>query len=693
MQAEARWLTFQGDQKLWSDSLSCYIVCKHSPLNCAEVFALNPIRLFCLFIAFAVFVVPAQAQKEDWLPITQHDLEMKQVPGNPGADAIQLYYADFINDQEQTEFFYTRIKVLNEKGKSHADVELVIPPEGAISGLKARTIQPDGKIMEFTGKPFQKTIVKTRGVKVLAKSFTMPEVNVGSIIEYKYKVQWPWIIVDNSWTIQHELYTVKESFRMKPYSGGLQGFENGYQVAALYSHMPNNVKPVQKGGGYELDVENMPAFESEGYMPPEEDLKPQMRFFYIGMGSSTADKFWQDAGRKWNDEVEHFIGNRKEIGQASAQAIGNETDPEQKLRKLYARAQQVRNLSYERERTELELKKENIKLNQNAGDVLARGTGDREDITRLFVALARAAGFDASIVRVSNRQSKFFDKGLLSKRQLDTEIAVVNQAGKDVYLDPGTIFCPYGYLRWIRTSTQGIKLDKKGGVFVMAPAAPYDKATIRRIAEMVLDRDGNLAGTITVKFEGGDALEHRLDEFQTDEAGRKKDLEDELQGWLPTGAVIKLTKSEGWDSSDAPLIATFTVNMPGYASTAGKRLLVPAYLFQARQMDAFKHVDRKYPVYFPYAFGESDRVNITLPAGYTLENAPQEQTARLSYAGYQNLAQFDGKQLITQRVLQVNGIFFRLEQYPEVKTFFGKVQAGDEQQAVLTGGSVNAQKN
>jgi hypothetical protein len=249
------------------------------PLDCAEVFALNPIRLFLLFAIAAVVVSPAHAQKEDWQPITQHDLEMKQVPGNPGADAIQLYYADFINDQDQTEFFYARIKVLNEKGKSHADVELIVPPEGSISGLKARTIQPDGRITEFTGKPFQKTVIKTRGVKVLAKAFTMPEVNVGSIIEYKYKIEWPWIIPDNSWTIQHELYTVKESFRMKPYSGRLQGFENGYQVAALYSHMPNNIKPVQKGGGYELDVDNMAAFESEGYMPPEEDLKPQMRFF------------------------------------------------------------------------------------------------------------------------------------------------------------------------------------------------------------------------------------------------------------------------------------------------------------------------------------------------------------------------------------------------------------------------------
>jgi hypothetical protein len=135
------------------------------------------------------------------------------------------------------------------------------------------------------------------------------------------------------------------------------------------------------------------------------------------------------------------------------------------------------------------------------------------------------------------------------------------------------------------------------------------------------------------------------------------------------------------------------VELPSYASAAGKRLLVPAYVFQARQMDAFKHVDRKFPVYFPYAFGEVDKVSITIPAGYTLENTPQEQTARLGYAGYQNLAQYDGKELITQRILQVNGIFFRLEQYPEMKDFFGKVQAGDEQQAVLTGGSVNAQKN
>ncbi|HEY2391238.1 MAG TPA: DUF3857 domain-containing protein [Candidatus Angelobacter sp.] len=650
------------------------------------------VRTFLSLIFIAFLVVSARAQKEDWLPVTQQDLDVKQVPGNPGADAIQLYYADYINDVDHNEFFYQRIKVLNEKGTRHADVEIVIPPDGSVSSLKARTIHPDGKVIEFTGKPFQKILIKGHGIKILAKTFTMPDVTVGSIIEYKYKIDVYGVFTDNSWTIQHDLYTVKESFRMKPYAGLLEGFEDGYQVAALYSHMPNNVKPVQKGGGYELDVEGMPAFEAEGYMPPEKDFVPQMRFVYVGRQLSTSEKFWKDAGEKWNAEAEHFIGNRKEIGQAAAQAIGSESDSEQKLRKLYARAQQIRNLTYERERTEEEQKKENLKGNQNAGDVLARGTGYRDDITRLFVALARSAGFDAAVVRAGNRNDKFFDKGLLSTRQLDSEIAVVSLGGKDIYLDPGTRFCPYGYIRWIRTSTMGLKLDKKGGAFVTVPGAPYDKAMTRRTADMSLDDSGGVKGTITVKFEGGEALEHRLDGLDTDEAGKKKLLEDELQESMPSGAVIKLESSEGWEVSDTPLTATFAVEISGYSSVAGKRLLVPSYLFQAKRMDAFKHAERKFPVYFPYAFAESDRVNIKVPAGYALESVPQEQTARLGYAGYQNVVQFDGKQLVTQRVLQVNGIFFRLDLYPEVKDFFGKVQAGDEQQAVLTGGSTSAQK-
>ena len=48
--------------------------------------------------------------------------------------------------------------------------------------LHARTIRPDGTIVEFSGKAFDKSIVKARSVKYLAKTFTLPDVQVGSIL-------------------------------------------------------------------------------------------------------------------------------------------------------------------------------------------------------------------------------------------------------------------------------------------------------------------------------------------------------------------------------------------------------------------------------------------------------------------------------------------------------------------------------
>lgn len=641
-------------------------------------------RIILALCISLLFALPSYGQKkEDWLPITQQDLSIKEVPGGSNAAAIQLYFADYIDDEEQTEFFYHRIKVLSDKGENYADVEILVPPDCSIRGLKARTIHPDGSIVEFTGKPFQKIVMKGPGLKVMARAFSLPDVTVGSIVEYKYKIGCPGIYLDNSWTVQHELYTLKEDFSMKPFGGLLEGFEKGHQIAILSLRMPNHLRPKQQGDAYVLEVENMPPFEPEGYMPPEDDYKPEIRFFYGGLELDSSEKFWREAGRQWNDEAERFMARRGEISEEAKRLVANETDPMAMLRKLYARAQQIRNLSYERERTEQEEQKENLKPNENVGEVLAHGYGDRDDVNRLFVSLARAAGFDASILRVGDRSEKFFDRGLLSKRQLDSEIVMVNAGGHNLFLDPGTRFCPFGFVRWMRTSTLGLKLDKKGGTFIRVPAADFDRNTLRRSAEMALDASGSLKGTITVHYEGGEALERRLDALSTDEAGRRIELEEDAKDWLPKEASVKLVNVLGWEGSDDPLIATFAVELPAFAATAGKLLLMPTYLFQDRQGDAFKRADRKYPVYFPYAFGEEDTVAIQVPAGYAVESVPLRQSRSLGYANYLNETAFDGKQLLTHRVLDVNGIFFRVEIYPEVKDFFQKVQAGDEQRMVF----------
>src|SRR5258707_2641718 len=87
-------------------------------------------RYFSLALCFLVSL-GALAQKEDWLPVTPQDLQYKEVPGNKGASAVRLYYAQYINDNTSSWFVYERIKILNEKalspnalGKTYADIEI-----------------------------------------------------------------------------------------------------------------------------------------------------------------------------------------------------------------------------------------------------------------------------------------------------------------------------------------------------------------------------------------------------------------------------------------------------------------------------------------------------------------------------------------------------------------------------------------
>jgi len=678
-----------------------------------RVVRLLPLSL-CLLLSLSAF-----AQKEDWLPVTPQDLQYKDVPGNKGASAVRLYYAEYINHNTNSDFIYQRIKILNEKalnpnarGKTYADVEI---PVGEVEGLveslvdlKARTIKPDGTIVEFTGKPFEKVVYKSRGEKDIVKTFSMPDVSVGSIIEYKYRLvgsqpgsnPFVKIFLHNQWDIQDELFTVKAHLLFQPFgntefqsSSRVQFDFSGARISHVSLNLDDKNKPHERGSDTELELTNLPAFEPEAFMPPENNYKPSVIFFYGEKGGMSVEREWQEIGKTTYERYEEFLAGNKGVKEAAMQAVANESEPGLKLRRIYERVQQIRNLTYERERTPEERKAENIQRNLNVGDVLSRGYGSNREITLLFVAMARAAGLDASVVRVSDRRTRFFVNTWTSMQQLNGMIALVNLNGNDIYLEPGTPFCPYGMVRWNHTVTDGLRLDKKGGSFVKAPPITYDKSVTSRNANLTLDVDGTIKGTVLLEFKGAEALEHRLDAIDRDEAGRKKDLEEELKQWLPAGAIVKLAVANGWEKTDDPLVARFDIEVPNYATMAGKRLLVPAFLFTLKQNQAFAHSQRKYPVYFPYPFTDTDVVTMKLPQGFTLESVPQPEDAKLGYARYQNVSNFDGLQLVTQRQLAFNGIYFPVEKYSELKTFFSKVQAGDEQQAVLhAGGSTSAQK-
>ena len=59
-----------------------------------------------------------------------------------------------------------------------------------VDAIDGRTVQPDGTVVPFTGKPYEKVIDQGNGYKTAYKVFSMPAVQVGSILEYRYKLRW-----------------------------------------------------------------------------------------------------------------------------------------------------------------------------------------------------------------------------------------------------------------------------------------------------------------------------------------------------------------------------------------------------------------------------------------------------------------------------------------------------------------------
>lgn len=640
--------------------------------------------LWALLLAGAAlrFSCPVRAGDE-WQPITQEELRMASEPKAPGAPAITLYRQVDRDDSDPMrphEYNYVRTKILTEEGRKYADVEIpVLKGEWDVHNIKARTIRPDGSIVNFDGKVYEKEIVKARGIKFLAKTFTLTDVQPGSIIEYHYMIDFAEGYVFNShWVLNEDLFTKRARFTLKPYGQWAMQWmwPNG---------LPEGTKPpVDEHSSIHMEAQDIPAFHVEDDMPPENAMKFLVDFIYSEDGfEKEADKFWKKQGKKLNDQTEGFVNKRKAMEQAVAQIVSPGDSPELKLQKIYAKVQSIRNTSYEIEKTEQEQKRAKEKEITNVEDVWKRGYGNGYEITWLFLALARAAAFDASPIRISTRDDHFFSKNLMNVRDLHTNVVLVKLNGKDLYFDPGSAFTPFGMLPWAEAGTAGLKLDKDGGTWVTTPNPDSSASQIVRKADLQLTSEGSLEGKLSVTFTGLEALWRRVDERNEDEAHRKKSLEDYVREIVPAGIEVDLTNKPDWTSSAPNLVAEYSLKVPGWVSGAGRRALFPVGLFSGPEKHMYEHSVRLHPLYFHYMYEKSDDVRIELPLGWQVSSLPQPVNNDAKLIVYTMKVENDKSSLHLERSLKSSLTTLDPKYYGTLRNFYQAARSADEQQIVL----------
>jgi hypothetical protein len=634
--------------------------------------------------ALLSLAVTMSVRAEEWQPISPEDLQMKGEPKAPKAAAIFLYRQVDRNDANSTESIYSRIKVLTDEGRRYANVEIpYLKGASSIRALEARVIHPDGSIAEFDGTVYEKPLIKARGVKMMAKSFSLPGVEVGGIVEYRYRRSMPsgWAF-NSRWLLSDELFTRRAVFSLRQADGLLLRWSWPLGLP------PDTKPPAKERGLIRLETHDVPAFVTEEYMPPEDAMKYRVQFIYEGEGSDQKeeDAYWKAFGKRSNVLVQRFIKNRA-LEQEAARLVQPGDSIETKARKLYARAQQIRNLSFEREATEQETQREKLADNRDAEDVLKHGYAYADEVTWFFYGLLRAAKLDASLVVVSTRDDTFFDQRLMNARELNTCVVLVNLGDSAVFLDPGMPFMPFAYLPWSETGVTGLRLDGDGGKWVTTtlPAAVDSRVERKMVGKLA--PSGTLEGKVTVTYTGLEASRRRIAERNEDATERRKSLEQELEADVPVGVDVKLTNTPDWTGSDTPLVAEFDFRVPGWAAAAGNRSLMPVGLFGGSEKHTFEHSARVHPLYFMFPHQNIDEVAIELPPGWQVSSLPNARTADIKVATYNSSAQIAGGMLSMKRELVLNTIIVQQKYYAQVRAFYQAVRAGDEDQIIITPGA------
>jgi transglutaminase-like putative cysteine protease len=646
------------------------------------------VAVVCLLLFAAARSLSAT---EGWLPIPPEDLALKDNPKQPGADAMILYRESVIDarkantDGDTVEDYY-RIKIFTQEGTKHAHIEI---PFGKgwedVNYIAGRTIRPDGSIVKFDGQVLETTAIRGGGLKIDVKTFTLPDVQPGCIIEYKDSRQAQSGYVHNEeWEVASDMFTREAHFAYRPYEGyGGLGLTPRYRTSLL----PAGTVPKQQiDGSFAMALYDIPGIEEEPLMPPDRTIEPRVEFYYVEPDAPSEDdpasKYWDHWAKKWSGQLDHFIDKKNALSQELAKDVSPSDPPETKLRKIYARVQQIRNLNVEEARTAQEMKAENLKAASNVEELLSRGAGYDRQINYLFVGLCRASGFEATEVYIAPRSQSLFVPERKDVDELSDDLVWVRAGSKEYYLDPAAHFFPFGLLPWYETEAAGLRIDDKHATNVVTPNPDSADATIVRNADLVLGTDGSIAGTLQIDFTGQRGALLREEERKDDETGRTKKLEDQIRRWLPVGSTFQVTKISNWDDVNQPVHVEGTIKS-SYASSAVQRMLMPLDVFQAEDLGSFTSQKRVNPIYFPFPYEEFDDVKLHAPSGFKAESIPAEKKVDLGAASYSISVAAQGDTVEVKRHMAMKGVLFGKEAYPALRAFYGMIKTNDDAQMVL----------
>lgn len=580
--------------------------------------------------------------------------------------------------------FETRIKVLKEDGISIADVVLTYYNKGdrendeEIKDISATTYNMEnGKVEKI--KMNKSLIFKERiGEYTMNVKFSIPAVKVGSIIEYKYKIDSKQLYNLRSWSAQCEYPVVYSEFDViipEYFNFNLE--TRGYETINVKKEPTSESFPIRTGGArienvdcraisYVFTANNMPALKADKYIWCPGDYTSKINFEMSGF--SFPGQLYKSFSVKWED-IDKILLDHSGFGgklkmknpfseEVAALGIDKLEKVEQKVSALYIflKSKVKWNESYEL-------------FGGNIKKVIQEGSGNNADLNFILMSMMRDANIECYPLVLSRRNAGILPVTHPSYQSLNT--FVVGFKGSDGQLDfiDGSVLD--GYINVLPpvlmvSEARIISRDYPEDKWVNLKNLSKNVTQLNIMAD--IDDGGNIKGKCTT-YRSGEFSRLYKNSFRSakDSLTFISDLENK-----ENIKVISM-KHAGMDKFSPKLMVDMDFEKEG--SVNDSLIYINPMVFIDRESNPFIQENRKLPVEISFAEDIIITANLNLPEGYTIEELPASVSLKLDNQDAQCLYAVNptegGVSLLYK--FSIKPAIFTPDRYEQLKNFWKMV--------------------
>lgn len=620
---------------------------------------------------------------------TYTELNSRFYPLDSSAVAVVLNefgkaYFDNGNEYNLMFEYHVKIKIFKKEGLEYADIEIPLSKSSEtkkemLREFEASSFTFDNGSMRETKVNLKNVFTEDRGKYLDIAKVAIPNVRVGSVIEFKYKIESPYSYNFRSWNFQSEIPKVySEYWALIPanflYNISLKGF----------LPLTNNTSKIEKqcywmnGRGSDCSVfmygmKDIPAFVEEEYMTAKSNFLSSINFElseyrYFDGRIDKITKEWRDVELELKKHDSFGSQLRKADGKIKDDVetlVAGETDALIKAKKIYYHI--VQNFQWNGKfgmLTDLGVKK------AYEGKI-----GNVSDINMMLIAALDVAGIPVDPVILSTRDNGVPIEIHPVMSDFNYIVARANINGKFYLLDATDPFHPFGLVPERCLNGKGRVLGDKESFWIDLVAP--DKA--RRISNFTLKlgSDGIMSGVIQITYMGYEAVKQRKI------INKYTEQKEYISNFTRKLESIEVGKFDIQNFADVekPLVVKLDINYQAYDNEAAENFLFNPFLIDKENENPFKSNERLYPVDFGSPREFTSMLNLEFPEKYEIVNKPEKIALSLPNAGGRFIldSQIANNKLMLSNALSINRTVFSSQEYLYLKELYSRIiQAQNE---------------